>query len=278
MRGILLLVCILAAFFIAGGTLLAQIPSPSDGHQLVEFFPGTGIFPHSYADGIAPRLGVSKDFSSAMIHGDMGGHIPVLGLNLSGLTIQCGTGAAVLTSLIKRPGLLQVVTADFLVEFPIDIGVSELVSLRTGYGHFSAHFADDGIEILGRSSINYAKDYVMLFGSCRIPGIEMSVYGGGHWYFHSLPGDRHRWMVQAGIEGGNVEVFPDVIAYAALDLRLKSEVGWAATQSYQCGLRLFQRGERAVRLAYTFRAGIDDREQFYTERRKMHLVGVYLDF
>ena len=45
----------------------------------------------------------------------------------------------------------------------------------------SAHFADDGIEIFGRSSINYAKDYLILLGSWRIPAVEGALYAGGHW-------------------------------------------------------------------------------------------------
>lgn len=241
-------------------------------------FPRENLFPLTYADGIAPRLGVSKDLTSAMIRGDIGGYLPVLELDLPGTTLQCGAGAAVLTSFIKKPRLLQMVTVDFLLEFPLDVRLPGGCVLRTGYGHFSAHLADDGIEILGRTSTNYAKDYVMLLGSYGIPAACAAIYAGGHWYFHSLPGEGHAWLAQAGLEAGNVELLNDVFLYAAADIRLKSEVAWASTQSYQCGLRLFPRDGRAMRIAYTYRTGVDDRGQFYTERSTTHLVGVYLDF
>jgi len=67
-------------------------------------------------------------------------------------------------------------------------------------------------------------------------------------------------------------------AYAALDLKFKSEVAWAATQGYQIGIRLLERSGSCMRAAYTYRTGIDDRGQFYQERIDLGLFGVYLDF
>jgi len=63
-----------------------------------------------------------------------------------------------------------------------------------------------------------------------------------------------------------------------VDLKWKSEVAWASTQSYQCGLKLFPRNERNLRLAYTYRTGIDDRGQFFRERTDISQLGLYLDF
>jgi len=230
------------------------------------------------ADGISHQFGVSKDLSSSVIHGSIGGLVPVLEANFDAMTCQFSAGATVITSFIKRPGLLQMETVDFLVEFPMDVLLTGRFALRTGYGHFSAHFADDGIEILGRSSVNYAKDYVLLLGAWRIPTVDLTLYAGGHWNFHSLPeGGGHR-MIQGGAESGDLRIFSRVFLYAALDLRCKSEAAWATTGSLQCGVRLFPRGERALRIAYTYRTGPDDRGQFYQERADLHLMGVYLDF
>ncbi len=242
------------------------------------WFPSQRIFPRMVADGISHQFGVSKDLSSAMIHGSIGGLVPVLDVNFEMTTCQIGAGATVLTSFIKRPRLLQMETVDFLLEFPVDIRLTERLALRTGYGHFSAHFADDGIEILGRSSVNYAKDYLLLLGAWRILAVDGVLYAGGHWNFHSLPEEGSRWTMQWGVETGNLLIFPEVFLYAALDLRWKSEAAWAATGSYQCGLRLLPREERALRIAYTYRTGPDDRGQFYQQRADVHLVGVYLDF
>jgi hypothetical protein len=269
---------LLAALLLAVLPCQAQPINRTDTTSRVVVFPTSRLFRPINADGIAHRFGVSKDFTSALIYGCLGGQIPLIEVRFSGIAAQFGPGATVLTSIVKRPRLLEVVTVDFLVEFPVDVQISQRVTLRSGYGHFSAHFADDGIEIQQRSSINYAKDYVMLLGSYSLPEADAIVYSGGHWNFHSLPGEDRNWTAQVGAEAGNLEVLPSCFAYAAVDVRLKSEVAWASTQSYQCGVRLFPRGDRAVRVVYTFRTGIDDRGQFFRERTALHLVGVYLDF
>ncbi len=108
----------------------------------VVWFPSLKIFPRMVAGGNSHQFGVSKDLSSSMIHGSIGALIPVLEVSLEAAAFQVGAGATVLTSFIKRPRLLQMVTADFLVEFPVDIRITDRITLRTGYGHFSAHFAD----------------------------------------------------------------------------------------------------------------------------------------
>lgn len=269
---------VFTALLLMGNVSFSQTAAGTDTPSALVFFPSAHIYPRMYADGVAPGFGVSKDFRSAMIYGSLGGQIPLLEVNVLGTMFQAGAGAAVLTSIIKRPRLLQVVTIDFLVEFPVDVRLSERLTLRTGYGHFSAHFADDGIEILGRSSINYAKDYLMLFASSTLPALNGVVYAGGHWNFHSLPGEELHWIGQTGFEAGNLQLFAEGFLYAAMDIQCKSEVAWATTQSYQCGIRLFPRNERAVRITYTYRTGIDDRGQFYRERSTRHMVGVYLDF
>ena len=273
-----LLFYLLSTIPVVWHTGAAQPIPDTAGHSPVVVFPRACMFPHKYADGLSHQFGVSKDLSSAMIRGSIGGHIPVLEVNLDLTTLQFGAGATVLTSIIKKPGLLQVVTVDFLVEFPVDIRLTDRTTLRTGYGHFSAHFADDGIEILGRSSINYAKDYLMLFGSWQIPAVDGALYAGGHWDYHSLPEEESHWTAQWGIEAGNLRLLPEVCLYAALDIQWKSEVAWATLQSYQCGLKLFPRGERAVRIAYTYRTGLDERGQFYRQQTDIHLIGIYIDF
>lgn len=260
------------------GNAYAEQPSCDTLQSPVIFFPSSRIFPRLYASGITHQFGVSKDLGSAMIYGSIGNQMTVVQAHALGTTCQLGAGATVLGSMIKRPRLLQVVTVDFLVEFPVDVKITDQFTLRSGIGHLSAHYADDGIEILGRSSVNYVKDYLMFFGSYHIPGVQADVYGGGHWDYHSLPEESSHWTMLAGIQSGDVRMFPEGSVYAALDVECKSEVAWATTQSYHCGLKLFPRGERAMRLTYTFRTGMDTRGQFFRERTTTHLVGVYLDF
>lgn len=257
---------------------IAQSLCDSTSHTQIILFPSQRIFPHMYAGPLAHRFGVSKDLGSAMIRGSIGAALPILEINPGGTLLQFGAGATVLASIVKKPRLLQVVTVDFLVEFPVDIKLSDRFTIRTGYGHFSAHFADDGIEILGRSSVNYAKDYLILLGAWHIPAIRGAVYGGSHWDYHSIPEEESHWTATLGLETGDLVIIPEVSFYAATDIQWKSEVAWGATQSYQAGIRLFPRGERALRIAYTYRAGFDERGQFFREQTDAHLIGVYIDF
>ena len=63
-----------------------------------------------------------------------------------------------------------------------------------------------------------------------------------------------------------------------MDIKFKSEVEWATTQSYQIGFKILDKDPRAIRFAYTYRTGIEDRGQFYKDRVKLSLIGVYFDF
>jgi hypothetical protein len=240
-------------------------------------FPEERLFPRLIADGTTHQLGIDKDLLTRQWFGHIGAMRPVLEVTFCGHAVQAGIGATVHTSILREPGVLQVVTADFSVDFPVDIKVSENFVLRTGYGHFSAHLVDDGIEILQKQSVNYAKDFVTLLGAFALPVIGGHVYSGGRWDFHSLPEESKHWVVQCGFEAGNLLLWPDVRIYAAMDIKLKSEVAWGSTQSYQLGFKFFERNGSALRVAYTYRTGFDDRGQFYREKTDFSLVGVFFD-
>jgi len=240
-------------------------------------FPGSRVFPRLLADGTAPGISLNKDLRTRTWIGGIGGLAEVLQYRTGVWTFQAGLGANVYASIIRKPKVLEVVTADFYVYIPLDIGIGERFSLRTGYGHYSAHLADDGIEMLQLHSINYAKDYVPLLGAYRLPEIGGFVYGGMRIDYYTIPETNSHWVAQAGMEAGNVSLTPWLRAYAAIDVRFKSEVAWASTQSYQIGLKIGTEPFHAVRLAFTIRTGIDDRGQFYTDRVTRHLLGAYLD-
>ena len=258
--------------------LWGQSPDTTRGHAQFSVFPEKRLFPRLLADGTSHQLGIDKDLLTRQWIGHIGAVRPVAEVTFCGHAVQVGIGATVHTSILREPGVLQVVTADFSVDFPVDIQVSSALTLRTGYGHFSAHLVDDGIEILQKQSVNYAKDFITLLGAFALPTIGGHVYGGGRWDFHSLPEESKHWMVQCGFEAGNVLLWPEVRLYAAMDLKLKSEVAWGSTQSYQLGVKFFERNDSALRIAYTYRTGIDDRGQFYREKSDFSLVGVFFDF
>lgn len=224
-------------------------------------------------------MGLAKDLHTRRWLGSIGALRPIIEWTAgSSITLQTGIGASVQTSIGKKPGLLEVVTVDFFVDVPIDIRISSAVRLRTGYGHYSAHLADDGIEILGLQSVNYTKDYFLLLGMYMLPAIGGHVYGGGRIDYASLPERDKHWTGQFGLEAGNIQLSDDLHLYAALDVKVRSEVAGRTTQSFQVGAKLFPRPLGVLRIACTYRTGIDDRGQFYRHDARLSLLGIYLDF
>jgi hypothetical protein len=269
---------VMLALLLQPWLLWGRSPDTTGGHVQFSVFPSQHLFPRLLADGTAHELGIDKDLLTRQWIGHIGAMRPVAQVSFWGRDVQVGVGVTVHTSILREPRVLQVVTADFSVDFPVDIRLSDAFVLRTGYGHFSAHLVDDGIEILQKQSVNYAKDFITLLGSFALPVIGGNVYGGGRWDFHSLPEESKQWMVQCGLEAGNILLWPDVRLYAAIDIKLKSEVAWQSTQGYQLGFKFFERNDNALRIAYTYRTGIDDRGQFYREKSSFSLVGVFFDF
>jgi len=259
----------------------AASPIPRDSTaqgELPHWFPDSAIFPRRVADGQTPQLSLSKDFDSKRIIGSIGGLQRFFQTSLGGFPLQIGIGATVYGNFIRKPDVLDVVTVDFFVDLPIDIEISERLVLRTGWGHYSAHLADDGIEALHLHSINYAKDYVPLVAAYKIPQIGGFAYGGFRFDYYTIPEVGKHWVVQLGSEFGNIRASDNFTLYGAIDLKSRQEISWATTRSFQVGLRMLTTGSRAVRFAYTYRTGAEERGQFYTEQATVSLLGVFLDF
>jgi hypothetical protein len=249
--------------------------TPSSG---VVLFPRDRSFPKFFADGAVEQFSLAKDAMTSRIIGSIGGIQRVVQFSHpSGTVMQLGVGATVYGSFIRSPGQLQVVSVDFYVDLPLDIRFSDRFAIRTGWGHYSAHLADDGIEMLQLSSINYAKDYIPLFAAYDIPSIALTMYGGVRFDYFTIPERNARSLFQVGIQGGDLPLFSLGHIYGAVDIKIRSEVNWGTTQSYQIGLKFLEQGTTGFRFAYTYRTGIDDRGQFYQDRTTVSLVGVYFD-
>ena len=266
-------ICFLFALFLFTGPLLAGDPELFS----LRVLPEERIFPRIHASGLAHQTAIAKDLGSRRWFGDIGGERPLFELSAGTITVQGGIGATVHAGILRKPPLLQVVTVDFVVDFPIDIRITPELSIRTGYGHFSAHIADDGIEVLGIRSINYAKDRISLLTAWQFPVARGFVYAGGRYDFHSLPEIGKHWVAQLGGEAHPLRLFEGATLYAAVDLRLKEETAWQSIQSYQIGIAVWGRTDASVRMSYTWRTGGDDRGQFYRQTTSVHLLGVSFD-
>jgi hypothetical protein len=256
----------------------ATAPDSSSVPGSLRWYPSEAIFPRRVADGQTPQLSLNKDMDSKRIIGSIGGLQRFFETSLCGLPLQVSIGATVYGNFIRKPDVLDVVTVDFFVDFPVDIKLSDRVRLRTGWGHYSAHLADDGIETLNLHSINYAKDYIPFVGAYMIPAIGGFVYGGCRFDYYTIPEKGQHWVLQAGTEFGNIRFSRSWSVYAAVDVKSRQEISWASTRSFQLGLKTLEDGSRALRFAYTYRSGAEERGQFYSQESTVSLVGVYLDF
>lgn len=273
LRGILLAIMIGCVSIAA-----AQQEEPAAPSTDAVLFPLNRIFPKFYADGSVEQFSLAKDAMTRRIVGSIGGIQRLVQLtHPSGTLIQLGLGATVYGSFIRSPGQLQVITADFYVDIPVEVRFSGRFALRTGWGHYSAHLVDDGIEQLSLASINYAKDYIPLFAAYEIPSIALTVYGGARFDYFTIPERNAHTLYQVGIQGGDLPVLSLGRLYGAIDIKIRSEVNQGTTQSYQVGLKFLEQGTSGFRFAYTYRTGIDDRGQFYQNRTTVSLVGVYFD-
>lgn len=243
-----------------------------------QWFPEKDLFPRRVADGQAPQLSLCKDLDSRRIIGSIGGIQRFYQSTMFGAPVQVGIGATVYGNFIRRPEVLDVVTVDFFVDLPFDIQFTEKLAVRTGWGHYSAHLADDGIEALGHHSINYAKDYIPVVVAYTLPPIGGFVYGGFRLDYFTIPERHGHWVLQCGSEFGNVCLAHGITAYGAFDIKSRQEISWGTTRSVQVGVRTLASGSHDLRIAYTFRTGAEERGQFYTEQTTVNLVGVFLDF
>ena len=173
------------------------------------------------------------------------------------------------------------VNVDFFVDVYADIRLSPLWTVRIGGGHTSQHLSDDAFESLGFTrSVNYARDYYQFFVLRQFPAVRGFVYGGSY-YTHSFLIDTRidgQWLFQAGGEFLNTHLYGPLHVYTAVDIKLRGELEYGSTQSYQAGLKISGDSFSAIRLSYTFRTGLEERGQFYNQKISRHMIGMFFDF
>jgi hypothetical protein len=256
--------------------LIAESPD-----SLLTFLPREKYVPVFTADGSAHRISYNKLTDRGSLIGSMGGVFPVANLRYEKLDAQISLASSVYTHLNNAGIRFQVVNVDFFVDVYADIRLTPLLTLRIGGGHTSQHLSDDAFESLGFTrSINYARDYYQLFVVRQLPVVRGFVYGG-MYYTHSFLIDTRidgQWLFQAGGEFLNTHLYGPLHIYAAVDIKLRGELEYGSTQSYQAGLKISGDSYSAIRLSYTYRAGLEDRGQFYDQRISRHMIGMFFDF
>ncbi len=248
-----------------------------DSTAQIRFLPSGKLFPVLTADGLAHQFSISRVTDNREYIAAIGGAVPIVQLKLDELQIQSGVGVTLFNRIIKTPGHITVYTIDYKVDVPFDIAFPWL-TLRIAVGHISCHFADDGIEILGKHSIQHVNDYFTVLASRNIPAINGYIYGGFNYSYGTQPIAHKPWLFQAGAHFGNHPVHDAILLYGAIDLKLREENGWGSTRSFQIGAKFFPHSHLSARIAYTFRQGFEERGQFYLDTTTLNLLSLYFDF
>ena len=243
----------------------------------LELLPKKKFYQRYYADAIAHQFSLAKHFESSQWFGNIGGYLPVANVSLSNHTFQISAAATVFNTVIKTPGHIQVFTVDYLVDFFIDKEFSNLLTFRFIYGHLSAHFSDDGITQLNFIPISYVRDYIGVHSTQNIPYIKGKLYEGIFYNYHNEPVTNRHFTFQFGGDAG-IKLVKDITAYFAIDIKIKSEVNYGTTQSYQAGLKYPDNNDIAIRIAFTHRRGFEERGQLFNYKDIKNTFGIFIDF
>ena len=249
--------------------------------SFVTLIPDTRFIPSFTASGTEHRISYAKYLTNESFFAGLGGSFPAAIVRYKRIECLITVSGTVYTTLASSGVKFQVTNADYYADVTFDIPVSDATVLRFGSGHTSHHLVDDAVIALGTARVlNYARDYLQFFAVENAPVIRGFVYGGTY-YSHSFLINTHRdgqFLFQAGADGGNFPLFHPLELYGAADIKFRSEVNYGSTQSFQIGVRAKKENFRAIRLAYTFRTGMDERGQFYDQRTANHSIGLFFDF
>lgn len=259
--------------------LFISLLCADDAVPFISFLPEKKFVPAFTASGTEHRISYNKQLTRGAFIGSMGGIFPVANVRYNEMECQVSAASSIYTTLQNAGIKFKVTDVNFYVDIFFDIPVTEETAIRTGWGHTSHHLADDALTP-GLTPVNYARDYYEIFAFQKISAINGFAYGGVYWTYSFLINKNigRKILPEFGVEGICVHLTNDISAYYAFDMKFRGELNYGSTQSYQLGIKSQNENLRAIRFAYTFRTGIEERGQFYHLRNELHTIGVFFDF
>jgi hypothetical protein len=245
--------------------------------------PESHLIPVFTADQRAHRLSLVNVTGTTEFIGSMGGIFPVVRITRGKQILQMSAASTLYTTLVRQAQGGRLLNTDFFVDLFFDLELHPRWVVRWGAGHTSQHLSDDvAHRILG---INYVRDYYDFMGVFRLSPGQGFVYGGvvlnnnfkttNDSQAFDLSGTP---LLRLGFEHAPLKVGPYGRLFYAADVKFKGELGYRTTQNVQAGIRFTNPHGRAIRFAFNYAWGYDERGQFYTKKRDFAGVGFYLDF
>jgi hypothetical protein len=240
-------------------------------------FPQNRIYQKYYADAISHQFSLLKHFESNEWFGNIGINKPLMNLGAVDNPYQLTFAATVFSTLKITPPHVQVFTADYLVDIFLDKKIANNLIMRFNWGHLSAHYSDDGILQLNKTSINYVRDYISVQGEKLINQLHGKIYAAATFNFHNEPRKNKHFTFQVGFDAGK-QINENLLLYFAFDFKAKAEVNYGTTKNFQIGIKFPTKSQSDIRIAYTYRTGYEERGQLYNQTDNKNLIGIYLDF
>lgn len=244
-----------------------------------KFLPESHLVPIFTADARSHHLSIAKPTNDNGYNASMGGVFPLIAYNRKEQSVQFSAASTLYTTLRRWTDHGLVVNADYFVDFFLDFKLNKHWTIRSGIGHTSQHLVDDAIQA-GMAPIQYTRDYSQLFGVYTNQRYQLMTYGG------MVRNDNLKtnkdfgivWMFQLGFEHAPIHWFEKNFIYYAADWKFRGESNYQTIQNYQIGYRYGNWGQHVFRFAAVYTTGMDERGQFYQNKRDFFSMGTYFDF
>ena len=220
----------------------------------LSLLPASYLWSDALADSRSPRSSLTwRALGDAGIDATLALPVPILGFEAGRIRAQVGLTAALFLGFQPSgPLTFDFQTFDGWFALPLDVS-SGAWSGRLEWAHVSAHYGD-GVRDDGARPSNldaYSREYVRLWGARALGPVR--VYGSARVLLHSLPTAP---PIGASV-GAEVEGSWRFAPYAAADLQIAQEDGWAPALGGQVGGRWVS-GTHRMRLGLAGRTGPED--------------------
>ncbi len=228
--------------------------SPEEVAGAFSVLPASSLWSDVLADSRSPRSSLTfRVMGDAGIDATLALPVPIVGFEAGPWRAQAGLTAALFLGFQPSgPVTFDFQTFDGWFALPIDVS-SGAWSGRLEWAHVSAHYGDGIRDDASRPSNldAYSREYVRLWGARELGPAR--VYGSVRALLHSLPVGA---PLGASV-GAEVEGTWRFAPYAAADLQIAQEDGWAPALGGQVGARWVS-GTHRMRLGVAGRTGPED--------------------
>lgn len=236
-----------------------------------------GIFS---ADARAHRLGFSRNFDENSYGVSMGNIFPVLNVKKGKTFAQLNVAGSTYLTLLRLNQAGAVLNTDYFTDIWVDFSFNSPFILRLGTGHSSQHLSDDAIQNLGYPFLNYAKDYHQIMGIYQTHNKQFLTYAGlsFNYNFKTTSNISNKQLWQLGFVHYPFNDKQLQSFFYGADIKLREELNFEHSLNLQLGYALISEFDHAIRLAFNYSQGTDERGYFHPAQRNFAHLGIYFEY